>query len=75
MPYKIANLKIVKDSRVILGCQIVGFSAVVFADDDGIFGVMLDVIIVVAAAGALAAILLFDGFFNHDAVPGLAPFS
>ena len=75
MPYKIANLIIVKNSSVILGREIMDLAAAFFADDDGIFGVMLDVIIVVAAAGALAAILLFDGFFNHDAVPGLAPFS
>ena len=50
MPYKIANLKIVKDSRVILGCQIVGFSAVVFADDDGIFGVMLYIAVTKSSA-------------------------
>ena len=69
MPHMVPHLKIAKDSHIVLGGRAVGFSTPVLTDHDRIFRVVVDVIIVVDAAGTLAAVFLFDDFVNHRAVP------
>lgn len=74
MTYQVAHLKIVVARGVILGGEPVYFSAIV-PYKHSVLGVIVDVIIVVVAAGALAAVFLLDGFIDHHTVPGFASFS
>ena len=71
MTHPVAHLKIVVARIVIFGGQPVRFPAFV-PHEHRVLGVIVDIVIVIAASSVLAAVFLFDGFIHYYAVPGFA---